>query len=200
MLLWMDSKQFEDFLNNEKYDDILKSEYVIVSNRIYVKNRDLNNIINAQNILFPYTTVLNHPDDDTIRERYFSQLDNQVVFLACLIQRVLVINCNIIFICTKKEAKIKFMNDLVAYIYLKFGYRVYNYEEIVYCEDIKFHTEREKRKILKTTEKIIEKNIDKSYSKKTLKKILKEYNVDTTDMTKDELEETLAIIEGDDYE
>lgn len=198
MMFWMDSKTLEKFLNNERYEDILNAEYVIVSDRIYLKDRTRNNIINARNIIFPTTETLNSPSGEEIRENYFKQLDGEKPFMAYLITRSILSDINIIFICTKKEGKLKILNDFADYCYLTFGYPIYSYKEYMYgVKMLKYN----KDKVINICADIIseaERKASKTggLSKKDLKKYLKTFHIDTTGMDKKELYETYKIIEG----
>ena len=133
----MDSKVFQnEFLTNERDDDILEAQYVIISTRIRKKNRKWENIINAQSMLYPDTFVYSSLDEETIMDRYYSQCGKAVAFLATLIKGSIEEGFNIIFISTKKELKVfNYLSLLSTFIWLEFKYPVYNYSTDINGEE-----------------------------------------------------------------
>ena len=135
----MDSKVFQnEFLTNERDDDILEAQYVIISTRIRKKNRKWENIINAQSMLYPDTFVYSSLDEETIMDRYYSQCGKAVAFLATLIKGSIEEGFNIIFISTKKELKVfNYLSLLATFIWLEFKCPVYNYSTYINGEELK---------------------------------------------------------------
>ena len=112
MMVWLTSKVFQNvFLKEEKDSDILKAQYVIVSTRIR-KREEQDNIISAQSILYPNASVCSALTDDDLRERYLNQLMGCKPFLATLIKGSIEEKYNIVFICTHKERKLKYLQYL----------------------------------------------------------------------------------------
>ena len=128
MLLWATSKEFEKYLlKNEKDKIILDMQYVICSLRIR-KREEHDNIISAQSILFPNPDVCSAITQEDMRERYYDQLMSCKPFLATLIKGAIEENYNILFLCTKNEGKMKFLQYLAEFVYLEFDYPIYNYK------------------------------------------------------------------------
>lgn len=205
MIFWMDSKTFQDvFLNNEDDDDILDTQYVIISSRIKTRKAP-NNIISAYSTLYPDSGVCMSVDQEVFEDRYFNQLDENVVLIASIIKYALDDNKNIVFICSKSEKKLHFMDTLEYYIHIKFNFPIYKYKDYAngLLKEVKFDKKAvldkcnkilkkaEKKKInkLKSTEKG-RKALRKEYeekSKKELKKILKKKGINPDNLTKEEM-------------
>lgn len=208
MMYYMNSKTFNTFLDSESDNDILHSQYVIISSRIRIK-KSKDNIIQAKNILFPDANVCSKLTDDDMELAYYKQLDMNRAFLAALIKGSIEEGYNIIFLCTKNESKIKFLEYLSNYIYLNFGYPVYEYEK--YLTGISKLIKYNKHKVLKKCDKEIKhaktkaedrakkssngrKELMKEYaqmSKKELKKILKKKSLYYDGMDKSEMLEMI---------
>ena len=213
MIFWMNSNVFQnDFLTNEEDDDILKAHYVIASARIRI-NRDekVENIISAKAMLFPDAYVCSGVTDDEFRSRYFEQCDKNKAFLSTLIKGSIEEGFNIIIMCTFKERKLKYLKYLSEYIFMEFGYPVYEYKEyssgkyeLISCNKdkvlkkcnkaLKEAKEKRKERLLESENgrKALAKDY-KSMSKKKLKKILKDRNLYTENMSKSEMIDTLKI-------
>ena len=213
MIFWMNSKVFQnDFLTNEDDDDILDAQYVIISARIRInRDEDVKNVISAKAILFPDSYVCAGVTDDEFRSRYFEQCDKNRVFISTLLKGSIEEGYNIILLCTHKERKLKYLKYLSEYIYMEFGYPVYEYKE--YSSGKYELIPYEKEKILKKCNKILEKSkreqkerllqsengrkaLMKDYkkmSKKELKKILKKRGLYTDEMSKSDMVETLSL-------
>lgn len=130
MMFYMNSKVFEKyFLANERDQDILDAQYVLISCRIRVSSDKYDNILNAKNDLFPDPMVCNALDDDTFRERYFEQLEQNKALIAYLIKGSIEEKFNIIFLCTKNEYKVGYMQYLSEYVLMEFGYPIYEYKK-----------------------------------------------------------------------
>ena len=176
MLFYMNSKVFRDnFLRYESDSNIKNAQYVIVSTRIY-KTSEYKNIISAKTILFPGSDVYieSSSNNSTFRDKYFEQLDHNKVFIAFMIKASIEKKHNIIFICTKKEDKSKYLKYLSEYIYIKFGYPCYEYDR--YSKGITTLIEYDVDKVLKTIKPYIKqgKDTEKKYNLK-LKDFRKKY-------------------------
>lgn len=190
MLYWMNSKTFKDeFLQLESYKDILNSQYVLVSTRIRSGGK-YQNVISANNIIYPNPSVFIAMDDDIFRERYLEQLESCKPFLATLIKGSIEEDFNIIFMCSKKENKINYLQILADFVFLEFGYPMYEYR--LYCIGACKLYKYDKYKILKKCNKILDKakihEIEKASRKAShieeIEKRLKE-------LSKDELKKEL---------
>jgi aspartyl/asparaginyl-tRNA synthetase len=141
---------------------------------------------------------------------YFEQLESTCKpFLATLIKASIEEGYNIIFLCTKNEGKMKYLRYLSEFIYLEFGYPMYEYKRFAdgSCRLLKYN----EKKILKKCNKLLEnvkkrsymkdikteagrKRIMKEYKKmkkSELKKILKKRDIFVKGMTKEDMLDTL---------
>lgn len=201
----MTSKDFQnEFLKNERDKDILNAQYVICSLRIR-KREEQENIISAQSILFPGPDVCSALTNKEMRERYFNQLMANKAFLATLIKASIEEKYNIVFLCTKNEGKMKFLRYLSEFVYLEFGYPVYEYKK--YADGSIALLKYNRKKVLKRCNDLLEtakqnqylkdiqteagrKRILKGYKKmkkSELKKILKGRNLYCKGMSKSEM-------------
>lgn len=202
---------FEKYLNNESDRDILKAQYVCVSTHIRRRDTDVENVICINNILYPASTVLNKGTFEDMRDIYHEQLhDEAMPFLAELIRGSIEDNLNIIFICTKKEWKLKYLKWLAEFIIMEFDYPIYNYRKYIqgcplleYNKDevlknVKLITENAKKKLFENERKsragrkrILHEY--KSMNKKELKKLCIEEELYYDGMSKQEM---LDILEA----
>ena len=169
---------FEKYLNNESDRDILKAQYVCVSTHIRRRDTDVENVICMNNILYPTSSVLNRGTFEDMRDVYHEQLrDDALPLLAELIRGSIEDNLNIIFICTKKEWKLKYLKWLAEFIILEFDYPIYNYRKYIQgCPLIEY----DKTEVLKNVKSITNKAKKKLFenerkSKAGRKRILHEY-------------------------
>ena len=179
MLYYMHSKTFfEEFLNNETDRDILKAQYVCVSTHIRRRDANIENVVCLNNILYPGSRVLDKGGFEDMRDSYHEQLSEEATpLIAELIRGSIEENHNIIFLCTKKEWKLKYLKWLAEYIMMEFEYPVYNYHKYIQgCPLLEYN----KSKVLKKVKSISEDAKKKLYdvqrtSKKGRKIILEEY-------------------------
>lgn len=211
MMYYMTSKDFENiFLENEDDDDILDTQYVIVSSRIRSGGR-YKNILSAYNILFPTNNVIIEANLKKFKTAYIDYIEkNRLAFLASLVLACIEKKVNIVFICSKKESKLMFLEALAFVIYKNFDYPMYNYKEYV-NGDISL-IPYDSDKVAKKCKKILKKTSDLSninklqkfnekdkegaikYFKKNpkrLKKILKKKGLYTKSMNKYEMLDVL---------
>ena len=207
----MDSKTFQDvFLVNENDNDILDTQYVIISSRIKIR-KTVNNIISAYSTLFPDSGVCMAVDQDVFESRYFNQLDENIVLLASIIKYALDDNKNIVLICSKSEKKLHFLDVLEYYIQLKFNFPIYKYKD--YANGLLKEVKFDKKEVLKKCNKILKKAEKKklskmkstskgrdalrkeyeSMSKKELRKILKKKSIRTDDLSKEDMLDMIDI-------
>ena len=211
MLVWMTSKDFQNiFLKNEKDKDILNAQYVISSLRIR-KRKEHDNIISAQSILFPGANVCSALTDEDMRERYLNQLVSAKPFLAALIKGSIEEKYNIVFLCTKNEGKMKYLKYLSEFVYLEFGYPIYEYKK--FANGSAVILDYNEKKVLKICNTILKKAKDnqfkkdittkegrkriakdfKKMSKSELKKNLKSRNLYTKGMSKSDMIDTMRV-------
>ena len=189
MIYYMHSKTFfEEYLNNESDRDILKAQYVCVSSRIRRRDTNIENVICLNNTLYPGSTVLNKGTFEDMRDMYHEQLtENALPFLAELIRGSIEDEMNIIFICTKKEWKLKYLKWLAEFIIMEFEYPIYNYHKYINgCPLFEYN----KEKVLKRVKAISEKaranlHAQERKTKQGRKRILHEYK----SMSKKELKD-----------
>ena len=212
MMFYMNSKTFQkDFLSYESYENILNAQYVICSTRIRC-NSTHDNVISARTALFPDAEVASALTDDILKERYFVQLDDNIILIASLIKYSLS-GENIIFMCTPTEDKIKYLQYLSEFVMDVFGYPIYNYKEYsrYMIGDVKFDKEKVKAKVkevlqsgedkafIRELKKMIECNDEKQMNKmikvmdkNDLKKYLKKEGLYRPGLTKEQMKD-LAI-------
>lgn len=190
MIYYMHSETFfDEFLNNESDRDIIKAQYVCVSTHIRRRDTNMENIICLNKVLYPGSSVLDKGTSEDMREAYHEQLSEEAMpLLAELIRGSIEENLNIIFLCTKKEWKLKYLKWLVEFIIIEFDYPVYNYHKYINgCPLIEYNKEKVLKTVLSITENAKKKLFDtqrkskqgrrqilhdyKSMSKKELKKI-----------------------------
>lgn len=200
---------FDEFLVHESDNDILKAQYVVVSHRIRLRERD-DNMINGTSLLFPASDVCSTLTDDDFREKYYNQLMGCKPFIATLIKGSIEEKYNIIFMCSKKEDRMKYLELFANFVYMEFGYPCYEYSK--YRSGASYLLKYNKEKILKKCNKILretKKNYEdkelsngqigtvmKSYkdmNKKDLKKNLVKRGLYTDGMSKKEMLETIEL-------
>ena len=212
MILYMDSKTFRnEFLVNEKDNDILKYQYVIISNRIYIKDRKWTNIISYTSKLYPDNTVMCNVNKHDTEDAYREQLDKARVTLAILVCGCIEEGMDIILMCNPQEMKWGFMTWIAEYIYDTFGYPVYDYT--LYANDEHRKLKYDKHEVLKKCKKIIKKDkkikmmknaetekgrennlkIFSKFDKKAMKKELKSRGLYVKGMSKSEMIDTYEV-------
>ena len=211
MIFTMSSKIFQDiFLNNETDDDILNTQYVIVSSRIRKKgSKNRKNIIIANALLYPNSDVYAETLEGRMIDRYQDQLEDALPLFASLIKGSIEEGFNIVFLCTKKEYKhMPYLDWLAYYVYDKIGYPIYEYLSFVAgCKMLKY----DKKKVIKKCNKILKEASDKKYlknmmtpqgreiirkeidqmDKKELKKRVKKMGFDPKFLTKEQMRDIL---------
>lgn len=214
MMFYMTSKVFQNvFLTNEPDDDILKAQYVIVSSRIRVRDKEhYPNILNAYNTLYPNSYVMSALTKEDLTVRYKENMREQnLALLASLVHISVSKNLNIIFLCTKSEKKLHYLDSLSELIYEEFHYPVYDYEmySLGVSKIISFDkgkVEKRCKKYLKNAKHEYYRKIDddekrrevmmkdyKNMSKKELKEILKRNNLYRKDMDKEDMLEMVEV-------
>lgn len=211
MIFTMDSKVFLSiFIEDEDYNTILKSNYIIVSTRIKKRDEKNRNIISGVSLLYPSSDVFQRVTEEDQCKAYYEQLDEHKAFFASIIRSAIKDKENFIFMCTKRETKLKYIEWLSDWVYVTFGYPVYDY--LYYTAGEKL-VKYNKEKVLKRCNKIIDKQKDINYekqrktergrssimntyenmSKKELRKVLEEQGLasDSYDMSRKEMLELL---------
>lgn len=212
MLFYMTSKVFfKEFLNNERDQDILDAQYVLISLRIKTLGES-ENVLNLANYLFPDTVSLMCNDKDAFKDIYYNQLDDNIGILATTVLGDVKGKYNAIFLCTPNEMKIPYMEAISEFIYDKFGYPMYEYEKYIYdgYKDIKIN----KKKVIKKCKKILGKLETENYldskkckyednlnklknNKKAMKSILKTQGLYEKGMSKSDMIEELELEEDE---
>ena len=212
MILYMDSKTFRnEFLVNEKDNDILKYQYVIISNRIYIKDRKWTNIISYTSKLYPNNAVMCNVDKRDTEDAYREQLDTVRLTLAILVCGCIEEGMDIILMCNPQEMKWGYMTLIAEYIYDTFGYPVYDYT--LYANGEHRKLKYDKQEVLKKCKKIIKKDnkikmmknaetekgresnlkIFSKFDKKAMKKELKSRGLYVKGMSKSEMIDTYEV-------
>ena len=212
MLFTINSKVFgEDLVQNERDITVLQCQYCIVSTRIRLRERNLDNVANLQNILFPNMEVLTSNDDD-FDMTYHKQLEMNKSFIARLILISEKNNMNIVFICTKSEEKLGILVAIRGFIRKEFGIPVYDYQYYTSCDKLETY---DKQRVIKKCKKIIEEHenehrstllktshgreqlVDEleTMSKKELRKECKRYDIPiNNDMSRKEMIDLLSAL------
>lgn len=180
MMFYTDSKTFQnEFLTSESDNDILKTQYVIISQRIRKHDGSSKNIAIMNAMLYPPMTKLTDEDN---KEEYFRELDNYKPTLATLILGSIEEKFNIMFICTKKESKLKYLKWLSEYIFHEFGYSVYKYQANVYkvIDEMVEEYKDEDKKVAKRCKKILKEKEKEEYNRNLMsaqgrERIMSEY-------------------------
>lgn len=205
MLYYTNSKVYQNiFLRHESYQDILKSQYVLVSTRIS-STGEHENIVQARNMLYPNPEVCSTMDSTNFRNKYFNQLENNKAFFATLIKGSIEEKYNIIFMNTYKEEKnMKFLEYLSEFIFIHFGYPCYNYKyySLGMISLIKYN----KKDVIKLCNEYLKEAKDnynndknnklkefKKMSKKKLRKILQKEGLYMDGMDKEEMLESIKL-------
>ena len=214
MIFTMNSKVFfKEFLENETDKDILRAQYVVVSTRIRKTSNDkkYDNVVIATNFLFPDTIGI---DEEHFEYNYYDQLSRNNPFFATLILGVIEKDFNIIFLCSKSEDKLHYLDTLSRYIMEEFNFPVYNYHKLrnckiglidydkkevtKYCKKIlkEASDERERMRDYSYNSKSAKKKISsefKKLSKKQMKKELLKRNIYTDGMSKKDMLEVYML-------
>lgn len=206
----MNSKEFlKNFVPNNKPTTILNTQYVIISRRIKCMNK--RRAVVSANFLFPNNSILSEytvdGDLDVFFDGYIEQLSENIPFLAALIKGVIEEKFNIVFMCTKAEEKLGYLDALRYFVESTFGFPIYQYRE----DKIKKskYEKYNKKKILKKCNKILKhaedsqlrrmessitgrKKLASDMSKKEMAKKLKKIGVvGVKEMSKSEMKEYL---------
>lgn len=202
MLYYLNSEDLvKYFLPFEKDKDILNSWYVLVSTRISGRSGDnIENIINAKNILYPGAEACSASTDAKFVDKYIKQVKKNKTFLASLIKGSIEENSQIFFLCSKNEDKLKFFPIIADVIWEEFNYPMYSYIDFTAGCDLK---EFDEKKVLVKCNKLIDqahrkglvtngnekeqRKYFKSKSKKELKKMLQKENLYTKGMDKEDM-------------
>lgn len=160
----MTSKQLGEFLECESDATILQCQYCIISSRIRLRSRDMENVASFSNVLFPDSQVLISDGEEEFEARYYKQIDNHKSLLADIVLISEKKGYHVIFLQTHTERKLGYMSILRAYIHATFKCPVYDYEYFTLCNDDELE-KYDHKKVIKKCEKIVEKNKSKIYKK-----------------------------------
>ena len=212
MILIMDTRTLYEEYIKEGANQLLIDEYVIVSSRVR-KSKELDNVLNASNILYSMHQFLNFKDDagsdleNMKRYREFLSKSTPLALLVSIIETDLTGSGNVILLCSPNEMKHqKYMKYLARCIEDMFHYPVYKYTKKMSLDalELLFDDEFKLKKCLKriasakeylVREKISTEKGKEDYisrlSKKDLKDIAKRYEKDIKGLSKDELRDIL---------
>lgn len=208
----MDTRTLYKEYIKEGARQLLMDEYVIVSSRIR-KTKELDNVVNASNILFSMHQFLNFKDDvgsdaeNMLKYQEFLSKSTPLALLISIIETDLMGSGNVILLCSPNEMKRqKYMKYLARCIEEMFHYPVYQYTKKTSVDllEILFNDEFKLKKCLKriasardylVQEKVSTEEGRRNYieklSKKDLKRMAKRYEKDIKGMTKEDLKEIL---------
>ena len=200
----MTSKTFQKYLNSEDDDDILKAQYVIISMRILPGKKDKDNIINLR-YLYPDFRTCAAETAEQMTHLYYEQLDENIGLIASIILSSEEEGMNVILLDTRREEKLKVLENFSNYVFDRFGYPVYSYDVLMHGGEL---IEYNKKKIIKKCRKIlnsqdkdlykgmsedVKKSKFKKMKKKELQNLLDSYQIIyTDDMDKGELIDLLV--------
>lgn len=155
MMFYMNSvEMLKDFIPNESCKSILNAQYVLVSSKIRIHDRKkYPNVIVCMNDLYPDIDCMSALTNEDMRIRYFEQLDKNKGLISTLIRYSLVQKENIIFLCTKNESKMRYLEWLSEYVFMEFEYPIYKYSSYAngFCSIKKYNT----NKVLETVDEIL---------------------------------------------
>lgn len=209
----MNSETFlKKFIEKEDPKKVLRTQICIVSTTIRRTGR-YSNIIQAS-FLYPNNRILADylcdKDKDVFIDDYKHQLSEASrPFLATLINGAIEENYTIIFLCSHKESKFKYLDYLVEFVKEEFGYPIYKYEDYLKYgssifkrydkeyvlkkvnKEFKIAKKEQKKKQLSTVNG--RKEYIKNLSKSKMKKMVKDMNLYTKGMDKKELLDILEL-------
>ena len=146
---------FEMFLEEESYKTIMNSYYVCASSSIR-KKTDMENVVTVSNVICPKAFVYNKGTLLEMKEAYFRQLkeyDN--TFLASIIKMAIENQYNVIFLCTKKEWKLDYLKWMSDWVYMEYGYMIYDYKK--YKKGYQTIRNYNREKVLKKVRAVVKK-------------------------------------------
>lgn len=219
MILYINSVELKHFFKNESRDVILNTNFVIVSNRITrtkVNKEDkeryeISDMIKVLNNAYGVgTDLLQEKSKKKRKKMYFEQLDEYKSTTASIIKASLE-DALIVFICTEAEMKKHNFEWLQDWIYTEFDYPTYFYHEYCNIDELLPYS---KKKVLKKCDKILldesisvynenknssdgrAKNLKylKSLKKKKLQDLCKVNKINPSNMSKEEMVESLYLI------
>lgn len=132
---FMDGKTFLEKYIEENPDKVLDSQFVIVSNNIRVlKGSYEKQIIVAKQLMPDSSLLLDYKEydcKDSYIEEYrktLSSVKNKAL-LATIIKYAVEEKSTIVFLCSKREGKYRYLKILAEYVEEEFGYHIYNYKK-----------------------------------------------------------------------
>lgn len=130
-IYYMNGKTFQTTFLNENPSAILKTQFILVSSRIR-KNGKHQNVIGGA-MFIPSGRILadyrNELDPNFFEQNYRDQLESQRLALAVIIKGVVEENYTVVFLCSYKEWRMKYLKILAKYINDTFHYPVYDYKK-----------------------------------------------------------------------
>lgn len=208
----MNGQTFLDKYIHEDPELVLRTQYVIVSSLIRKAGRYENQVIVANNVLYPPERLIldteDYKSEDYVIEYTEYLTRGALPFLATLVSYTLDNSDNIVFLCGKKEWEKRYLQILKKVVLEEFGFHIYDYKKVKsgkekIVEDNESSVSSICRKILKDAKKAREEkqlSTDKGrqeyieeLDKSKLEKELKRRNLYVKSMSKSEMKETLSV-------
>ena len=207
----MNGKTFKKTFLKENPKKILDAQYVLVSSRIRRNgSSERRNIINMSKQLMPSDCILADwrmdSDEYYFQDQYSKQVKGNLALLAIIVKGVIEEKYTVVFLCSKNEWKLKYLQFIANAIENYFGYPVYNYKKlkegkiksksynkdfvISQCDKYIAKERKKRRKKLMSTKRG-RKTLVNDMSKDEMIRELKRLGLYTSDMTKKEMKDLL---------
>lgn len=207
----MNGKTFKNTFLKENPKKILDAQYVLVSSRIRRNgSSERRNIINMSKQLMPSDFILADwrmdSDEYYFQDQYSKQVKGNLALLGIIVKGVIEEKYTVVFLCSKNEWKLKYLQFIANAIENYFGYPVYNYKKlkegkikpksynkdfvIAQCDKyIAKERKRQRKKLMST--KRGRKTLVNEMSKDEMIRELKRLGLYTSGMTKKEMKDLL---------
>jgi hypothetical protein len=215
----MNSKVFFDvYLQREKYKTMMKSDYIIASDRIRRSSTKWANTIIVKKDFVPSAHCYSMGTEEEMRQVYFDELSTNATalsFLVLMIKESIENDTNFILLTSKIESKIHYLDWLAEFVYEKFGYPIIDYNLFVKKGYVLKYNKADVLKRVKRLAKLVEKRSEEAIirsnssggkaalkeryrqmSKKELIKRLKSMDLYYDNMSKSEMIDTLEAFAG----
>lgn len=201
MIYFMDTETLtESFTKDHDWNEILETNFVLVSNRIHYQKTD--NIIHSslydEKIIF---AMYGSKEDYNIIRNSIEKSDKKIFELIGIISKSMILNERFILLTTKSEMNTGYLKTLSEIIEDMFEYPIIDYEKDRYKsftyhpsrvgKNIKYYEDNVLKKILTTPigrEKAVE-----YMTKKEMKKILKKKGLYSKVMSKSDMKDMLKV-------
>lgn len=201
MIYFMDTETLtESFTKDHDWNEILETNFVLVSNRIHYQKTD--NIIHSslydEKIIF---AMYGSKEDYNIIRNSIEKSDKKIFELIGIISKSMILNERFILLTTKSEMNTGYLKTLSEIIEDMFEYPIIDYKKDRYKsftyhpsrvgKNIKYYEDNVLKKILTTPigrEKAVE-----YMTKKEMKKILKKKGLYSKAMSKSDMKDMLKV-------